>query len=634
MRRSPRLGLRALAVGVVATALVGSSALAANAYPSDDNKPDLLSILGGFSDYWTPEPGNPLHGTIENADVLARNDELVSWINTNATADTRFAALQDSLYGAPPSSYDQSITAATAMGSILGPIYVRGRQTGALPLTSAVVSTQSGPNGGSSGSYISTSQIKGTFSYPRPYLPTNVNTDQTGWVDGCRAAEPTNINGSSLAPIRDGRPYTVTDSDIGYGNLLIDLIAPQTDDTGRFTTGAPRIDPEYGDQPTNGTGICTGGSYPSGHTRAAFSADLTLGLFLPEIAPELAARASEGGLHRVVVAAHYPLDVIGGRLVGEAAIAARWSDAEYRTAVLEPARAELRGYLEAQCGDTIANCYAKGQPYTSDPFGGLAMPGGTAQIVTDRASAVNVYTERLTYGFATSGQTGLPASVPTGAENLLLTVFPTLSAAQRTSVLAQTEIASGYPLDESDTAAGSWQRLNLAAAMSATVKKNLDGTVTVLSTGGTATVQELPSADIVGPPTIAPGDKGTFTFAGFDPNEAVSFSLTGENASGATLATIRAAVETATLTRTADASGVARITVTLPSNARGTYTLTGTGQTSGVTGSFTFSVGLPATGTDAGSTTGLWVGGGLLALGGAVALAFASRRRTGHTARG
>jgi hypothetical protein len=59
-----------------------------------------------------------------------------------------------------------------------------------------------------------------------------------------------------------------------------------------------------------------------------------------------------------------------------------------------------------------------------------------------------------------------------------------LTNTQRTSVLAQTEIRSGYPLDATRTRHASWERLNLAAAMSATVRVNHNGSVAVLSTGG------------------------------------------------------------------------------------------------------------------------------------------------------
>jgi hypothetical protein len=128
----------------------------------------------------------------------------------------------------------------------------------------------------------------------------------------------------------------------------------------------------------------------------------------------------------------------------------------------------------------------------ANPYAGKKMPGGTAQIVTNRKSATAVYTERLTYGFPKSGVTGLAASVPDGASNLLLTTFPKLTDAQRTSILAQTEISSGYPLDQTGSTDGSWERLNLAKAMSATVTLSANGTIRVVSTGGTARVIAAP----------------------------------------------------------------------------------------------------------------------------------------------
>jgi hypothetical protein len=145
---------------------------------------------------------------------------------------------------------------------------------------------------------------------------------------------------------------------------------------------------------------------------------------------------------------HYPLDIVGGRIDGEAALAARWSDATFRTEVLEPARAELLAYLQKATGHTLAWDIQHETPYLSNPYGGRPLPGGSAQIVVNRRTALAVYSERLTYGFPQSGQKGLAPSVPIGASNLLLTTFPTLTDAQRTSILAQTEIASGYPLDQ------------------------------------------------------------------------------------------------------------------------------------------------------------------------------------------
>ncbi|BDZ50129.1 hypothetical protein GCM10025867_23700 [Frondihabitans sucicola] len=281
------------------------------------------------------------------------------------------------------------------------------------------------------------------------------------------------MNASSLLGDRVNRSYTDR-----RGNLKIVRVADTVDTTHQYSSSDVALSPGY-----TTTGICTGGSYPSGHTTTAYQAGITLATLLPELAPEILTRASEAGNNRIVLGVHYPLDIVGGRIDGEAALAARWSDPAYVKGVLEPARKELVSYLEKQTHTTLARAIAHETPYRDDPYGGRAIPGGTAQIVHDRRSAVNVYTERLTYGFPTTGKTHLAASVPKGAENLLLSTFPTLNAAQRTAVLAQTEIASGSPLDRSGTAQGSWERLNLAAATSATVLVSHDGSARVVSTG-------------------------------------------------------------------------------------------------------------------------------------------------------
>lgn len=142
-----------------------------------------------------------------------------------------------------------------------------------------------------------------------------------------------------------------------------------------------------------------------------------------------------------------------------------------------------------------------------------------------------------------------------------------------------------------------------------------------------------PDATFVsGPATLVPGQPATFVFSGFEPGEPVTFTLTGENAAGATLATVRAAAaDVKTLVKNAAADGTASVTVTLPSNASGTYTLTADAASTDPA-STTFSVaaagGLPPTGIDAASMTSVWIGGGaLLAAGIAVTSVAMIRRR-------
>jgi membrane-associated phospholipid phosphatase len=474
LRHRP-LAAAVLAIVLVAAVLVTASLV--SRYPSDKTPPNLVSLLSGYGDYWVSDGANHLHGTVRNASVLERDDALVVWINQHATKSEQFLAMQDSEYqNVTHATYDQSLTVSTGLGSLLSKVYVQGEESGALPLITALINSTNG----TAGAYVSVSAAKNYYSHPRPYLPSDPNTAPVaGDAAGCA---PSNANGSSQRAIRIGQPYADAS-----GNLDIRRVASVTDTTRQFSPNDVSLDAGYGT-----TGICLSGSFPSGHTTTAYEAGITLATLIPELAPEILARASENGNDRVVLGVHYPLDIMGGRIDGEAALAERWSDPKFRTGVLEPARAELLSYLQKATGHSLTWDIQHETPYRSNPYGGQKMPGGSAQIVVDRKTALSVYSERLTYGFPQSGKKGLPASVPVGASNLLLTTFPTLTDAQRTNVLAETEIASGYPLDQSGTANGSWERLNLAAAMSATVQLTAQGGVRVVTTGGTARV--LPEA--------------------------------------------------------------------------------------------------------------------------------------------
>lgn len=139
---------------------------------------------------------------------------------------------------------------------------------------------------------------------------------------------------------------------------------------------------------------------------------------------------------------------------------------------------------------------------------------------------------------------------------------------------------------------------------------------------------------------VTAGGTVTVTFTDFAPNEDVQFFLSGENASGASLAFVKFAFESNVLigTKTATGSGSVSPAVTLPSNASGTYTLAAVGTDSGETADATITVAaaagdptLPATGGDSGQLLGLWIGGGALLLaGGGIAVATTVRRQRGQ----
>ncbi len=141
-----------------------------------------------------------------------------------------------------------------------------------------------------------------------------------------------------------------------------------------------------------------------------------------------------------------------------------------------------------------------------------------------------------------------------------------------------------------------------------------------------------PDTTVAGSPV--PGGVVTLQALAFDVNVTISFVVTGENGAAITQAVVRSAVSSSpTFTATTNASGNASLGVRLPANASGAYTVAATGLKNGVvvTETSPFSVaggGLPATGIDAASMTGVWIGGGaLLAAGVAVTSVAVIRRR-------
>jgi hypothetical protein len=129
-----------------------------------------------------------------------------------------------------------------------------------------------------------------------------------------------------------------------------------------------------------------------------------------------------------------------------------------------------------------------------------------------------------------------------------------------------------------------------------------------------------------GPTTLSPGGAGTFTFVDFAPGEAVTITLTGESANAATLAAV-SAVSSTSIVKNASATGAVSVTVNLPSNASGTYTLTAAGASGSPSTSFTVPAALGATGADI-SPIMLWGAVGIVGLGVIALIAVSAVRRS------
>ena len=189
----------------------------------------------------------------------------------------------------------------------------------------------------------------------------------------------------------------------------------------------------------------SGSSYPSGHTASAMIRTGLLALMIPELAPQFLARGSEAGYNRVVLGVHYPLDVIAGRMVADAAVADRYADPRFRPLIVAAGQ-ELRAELEWRCRAALSTCIARDTPYRSTP------------------GALADYDARMSYGLSRIGSPSAAFVVPPTAVDLVLHAHPRLTRAQAADLLRRTAYPAGYPLDDQKPGAQSWQRLDLARA--------------------------------------------------------------------------------------------------------------------------------------------------------------------------
>ena len=213
-------------------------------------------------------------------------------------------------------------------------------------------------------------------------------------------------------------------------------------------------------------------SFTSHGAFLAYEEALVLATMLPEVGPQIIASGADVAESQIVLGVSSPIDVIGARALATRTVAARWSDEDFRVS-LYAARDELRSYLAQYCEAELGNADLASCLTSQVDSGRNAS--------TDQAVAASRFA--LTYGLPATGDTTVTVTIPPGAENLILTAFPDLSASQRRAILEQTALKSGYPLDLSGKLARGgdvgWTRLDLAVAMASLPQVNADGSVTV-----------------------------------------------------------------------------------------------------------------------------------------------------------
>ncbi|EOX8526272.1 acid phosphatase [Salmonella bongori] len=190
-----------------------------------------------------------------------------------------------------------------------------------------------------------------------------------------------------------------------------------------------------------------GGAFPSGHTNDGYTDALLMAEMIPERFDALVIRGARYGYSRLVLGVHYPLDVMGGRMIAQRNVAHYLNDPHYRT-LFNEARAQLREALVKECGMTIVECAAS--TGKDDPYRDPAMH--------------TFYRFTMTYNLPQQKDVYQPLKVPKGAEVLLHAALPNLSSAQRETLMKETAIPAGYPLSGETDDQQFWQRLDLSAA--------------------------------------------------------------------------------------------------------------------------------------------------------------------------
>jgi membrane-associated phospholipid phosphatase len=230
----------------------------------------------------------------------------------------------------------------------------------------------------------------------------------------------------------------------------------------------------------NGTNPYGDGAFVSGHTNLAYNQALGLAFLVPQQYKGLLARAADLGNNRILAGMHSPLDVIGGRIEATAIVATNIYNALYdangnRLDWTNPANTAAYAVHQAY---TQTQKYLAQSCRTSSVEECIERTEAKADHVTDHdrhgdrdSDDFNLdpddtrgYTYRMTYGLALANNVHSPENVPVQAQVLLLTRFPYLTDEQRTEILRDTALPSGFALLDGNTWDG-WGRLNLYAAV-------------------------------------------------------------------------------------------------------------------------------------------------------------------------
>jgi hypothetical protein len=206
-------------------------------------------------------------------------------------------------------------------------------------------------------------------------------------------------------------------------------------------------------------------SYPSGHTTYGYTGSVLLAVLVPERYQQMIVRGAEYGNDRILMGAHYAMDVLGGRTLALYDMAHLLANdpvyvgqsfpgvpviKDFQQAI-QKARAEVTRTFEASCGKTVVACAREDTERLSNASANEAF-----------YAATQTYQLPVVYP-QNEGKLEDVEKLAPEAGYLLTAAFPALTLQQADKILTETEGPGGGFLDDGEEF-GIYSRLNLYAA--------------------------------------------------------------------------------------------------------------------------------------------------------------------------